>query len=91
MNKLSNIFIAGHNGLVGSAVYRNFLAKGYKNLYVISKKKLDLKNSQQVYNYLKKKKIEYLVICAALAGGILANTKYQVEFFNENIITVRFK
>jgi len=56
MNKLSNIFIAGHNGLVGSAVYRNFLAKGYKNLHVISKKKLDLKNSQQVYNYLKKKK-----------------------------------
>ena len=86
MNKLSNIFIAGHNGLVGSAVYRNFLAKGYKNLYVISKKKLDLKNSQQVYNYLKKKKIEYLVICAALAGGILANTRYQVEFFNENIM-----
>jgi GDP-L-fucose synthase len=86
MNKLSNIFIAGHNGLVGSAVYRNFLAKGYKNLYVISKKKLDLKNSQQVYNYLKKKKIEYLIICAALAGGILANTRYQVEFFNENIM-----
>jgi GDP-L-fucose synthase len=86
MNKLSNIFIAGHNGLVGSAVYRNFLAKGYKNLNVISKKKLDLKNSQQVYNYLKKKKIEYLIICAALAGGILANTRYQVEFFNENIM-----
>jgi GDP-L-fucose synthase len=86
MNKLSNIFIAGHNGLVGSAVYRNFLAKGYKNLHVISKKKLDLKNSQQVYNFLKKKKIEYLVICAALAGGILANSRYQVEFFNENIM-----
>jgi GDP-L-fucose synthase len=86
MNKLSNIFIAGHNGLVGSAVYRNFLEKGYKNLHVISKKKLDLKNYQKVYNYLKKKKIEYLVICAALAGGILANTRYQVEFFNENIM-----
>ena len=86
MNKLSNIFIAGHNGLVGSAVYRNFLEKGYKNLHVISKKKLDLKNYQKVYNYLKRKKIEYLVICAALAGGILANTRYQVEFFNENIM-----
>jgi GDP-L-fucose synthase len=86
MNKFSKIFIAGHNGLVGSAVYRNFLKKGYKNLYVISKKKLDLKNSLGVYNYLKKKKIEYLVICAALAGGILANSKNQVEFFNENIL-----
>ena len=86
MNKLSNIFIAGHHGLVGSAVYRNFLEKGYKNLHVISKKKLDLKNYHKVYNYLKRKKIEYLVICAALAGGILANTRYQVEFFNENIM-----
>ena len=86
MNKNSRIFIAGHNGLVGSAVYRNFLKKGYKNLYVISKKKLDLKDSKKVYSYLKKKKIEYLIICAALAGGILANSKYPVEFFNENIM-----
>ena len=85
MKKSSKIFIAGHNGLVGSAVYRNFLEKGYKNLYVASKKKLDLKDSKKVYFYLKNKKIEYLVICAALAGGILANSKYPVEFFNENI------
>jgi GDP-L-fucose synthase len=86
MNKNSHIFIAGHNGLVGSAVYRNLLKKGYKNIYVISKNKLDLKNSEKVFNYLKKKKIEYLVICAALAGGILANIRYPVEFFNENIM-----
>jgi len=85
MKKSSKIFIAGHNGLVGSAVYRNFLEKGYRNLYVVSKKKLDLKDSKKVYFYLKKKKIEYLIICAALAGGILANSKYPVEFFNENI------
>jgi GDP-L-fucose synthase len=85
MKKSSKIFIAGHNGLVGSAVYRNFLEKGYKNLYVVSKKKLDLKDSKKVYFYLKNKKIEYLIICAALAGGILANSKYPVEFFNENI------
>lgn len=86
MNKNSRVFIAGHNGLVGSAVYRNFLKKGYKNLYVISKKKLNLKNSQEVYNYFKKKKIEYLVICAALVGGILANSRHQVEFLNENLM-----
>jgi GDP-L-fucose synthase len=85
MKKSSKIFIAGHNGLVGSAVYRNFLKKGYSNLYVVSKKKLDLKDSKKVYIYLKNRKIEYLVICAALAGGILANSKYPVEFFNENI------
>jgi GDP-L-fucose synthase len=86
MNKNSRIFIAGHNGLVGSAVYRNLLTKGHKNLYVISKKDLDLKDSEKVNIYFKEKKIEYLVICAALAGGILANSRYPVKFFNENIM-----
>jgi len=85
MNKNSKIFIAGHNGLVGSAVYRNLLEKGYKNLFTISRKKLDLRDSKKVDIYFKKKKIEYLIICAALAGGILANSRYPVEFFNENI------
>lgn len=85
MNKNSRIFIAGHNGLVGSAVYRNLLDKGYKNLFVVSRKKLDLKDTKKVNIYFKKKKIEYLIICAALAGGILANSRYPVEFFNENI------
>ena len=86
MNKNSRIFIAGHKGLVGSAVYRNFAKKGYKNLYVISKNKLDLKDSEKVNAYFKKNRIEYLIICAARAGGILANSKYPVEFFNENIL-----
>jgi GDP-L-fucose synthase len=86
MNKNSKIFIAGHNGLVGSAVFRNLKKHGYKNLIVISKKKLDLKNSKKVDLFLKKKKIEYMVICAALAGGIVANSKYPVNFFNENIL-----
>ena len=85
MNKNSKIFIAGHKGLVGSAVYRNLLKKGYKNLYVISKNKLDLKDAEKVNKYFEKNKIEYQIICAALAGGILANIKYPVEFFNENI------
>ena len=86
MNKNSKIFIAGHNGLVGSAVFRNLKKHGYKNLIVISKKKLDLKNSKKVDLFFKKKKIEYMIICAALAGGIVANSKYPVDFFNENIL-----
>jgi GDP-L-fucose synthase len=86
MNKNSKIFIAGHRGLVGSAVYKNLIKKGYKNLYVISKNKLDLKDSRKVNSYFKKNKIEYLIICAALAGGILENIKHPVEFFNENIL-----
>ena len=85
MNKNSHIFIAGHKGLVGSAVYRNLTKKGYKNLHVISKTKIDLKDSKKINAYFKAKKIEYMIICAALAGGILANSKYPVEFFNENI------
>ena len=56
MNKNSKIFIAGHNGLVGSAVYRNLLEKGYKNIFIVSKNKLDLKESKKVETYLKKKK-----------------------------------
>jgi GDP-L-fucose synthase len=86
MNKNSRIFIAGHKGLVGSAVYRNLKSKGYKNLIVITKQKLNLKNQFKVEQFFKKKKIEYMIICAALAGGIIANSKYPVEFFNENIL-----
>ncbi len=86
MNKDSRIFIAGHNGLVGSAVYRNLKSKGYKKLIIISKKRLDLKNQKKVELFFKKKRVEYLVICAALAGGVVANNTYPVEFFNENIL-----
>lgn len=86
MNRNSRIFIAGHNGLVGSAVYRNLKFEGYKNLLIISRQELDLKETQKVELYFKKNKIEYLVICAALAGGILANQNNPVQFFNENIL-----
>ena len=86
MNKNSVVFIAGHNGLVGSAVNRFFKSKGFTNLVTISKKKLDLKDSKKVENFFKKKKIEYLIIAAAKAGGIIANSTYPVDFFNENIL-----
>ena len=86
MNKNSRIFISGHNGLVGSAVYRNLNRNGYKNLIVISKNKLDLKNSVKVNLFFKKNRIEYMIMCAAKAGGIVANKKYPVDFFNENIL-----
>ena len=86
MNKNSRIFIAGHQGMVGSAVYNNLLKKGYKKLIFIKKKDLDLRDTQKVNNFFKHKKIEYMIICAARAGGILANRDYPVEFFNENIL-----
>jgi GDP-L-fucose synthase len=86
MNKNSVIFIAGHNGLVGSAVFRNLKKYGYKNIVTVSKKKLDLKNSHRVDLFFRKHNIEYMIMCAALAGGIVANKKYPVDFFNENIL-----
>ena len=86
MNKNSRIFISGHNGLVGSAVYRNLKRNGYKNLIVVSKNNLDLKNSIKVNLFFKKNRIEYMIMCAAKAGGIVANKNYPVDFFNENIL-----
>jgi GDP-L-fucose synthase len=86
MNKKSNIFIAGHSGLVGSAVYKNLLSKGYKNLIIINKKKLNLINFKKVDIFFKKNKIKYMIICAAKVGGIVANSQQPVEFFNENIL-----
>ena len=84
MNKNSKIFVAGHNGLVGSAVYRNLKLNGYKNLLVISRKELDLKDFKKVTTYFEKNKVEYLVICAALAGGILANQNNVLQDHSAN-------
>jgi GDP-L-fucose synthase len=86
VNKNSKIFIAGHNGLVGSAVQRLFKSKGYKNLITISRKNLDLKDKKKVANFFKKKKIEYIIIAAAKVGGIMSNNTFPVDFFNENIL-----
>ena len=86
MNKKSRIFIAGHAGLVGSAVYRNLLGNGYQNLITVGKSKLDLRDFKKVDYFFSKNNIKYMIICAAKAGGILANNNYPVQFFNENIL-----
>ena len=85
MHKKSSIFLAGHNGLVGSAVLRNLRSKGYKNIIIVDKKKLDLRNYEKTIKYFKKIKIDYMIMAAARAGGILANSTYQKKFFFENI------
>ena len=85
MNKSDKIFIAGHNGLVGSAVYELLKIKGFKNLITINRKKLDLRDHKKVVNFFKNKEIDYLIMAAARAGGILANSTYQKDFFLENI------
>ena len=85
MKKSDKIFIAGHNGLVGSSVYNLFKKKGYKNIIVVNRKNLDLKDSKKVNNYFKNKKIDYMIMAAAKAGGIIANSSNQKNFFLENI------
>jgi len=85
MKKSDKIFIAGHKGLVGSAIYEKLINEGYKNLLVIDRNKLDLRDFKIVKEFFKNKKIDYMVMCAAKAGGIMANSSQQKDFFLENI------
>ena len=85
MKKSDNIFIAGHKGLVGSAIFKLLKYKGYENLITIDRKKIDLKDFDKLNNFFKNKKIDYMVMAAAKAGGIIANSSNQKDFFLENI------
>lgn len=85
MNKTSKIFIAGHKGLVGSAVLKNLQDKGYDNLIFKDRQELDLLNQQAVKNFFEKEKIEYVFLAAAKVGGILANNTYRADFIYENL------
>ena len=86
LKKKSNIFVTGHKGLVGSSFYTFLKAKGYRNLIVASRNKLDLLDNKSVENFIKKKKVEIIVNCAAKVGGILANKSNPVDFFYENMM-----
>ncbi len=85
MKKSDQIFIAGHKGLVGSSIYKFLKEKGYKNLITVEKQKLDLRNFDNVMKFFKNKKIDFMIMAAARAGGIVANNSNQKEFFLENI------
>ncbi len=87
-NPLKNkkIFIAGHNGMVGSALVRHFRKKGIKNLILVTRKKLDLLNQNKVNNFIINANPDIIINCAGRVGGILANSTYPVEFLNENIM-----
>jgi GDP-L-fucose synthase len=85
INKRSNIFVTGHNGLVGSSVLRRLKTFGYKNLLTIEKKKLDLRDQKKVYLFFKKNKIDAVINAAALVGGIYANDKFKANFIYDNL------
>ena len=77
MVKKDRIFVAGHNGLVGSAVLRRLKKLKYKNIVVADKKKLNLLDQKKVFNFIKKNKVKSIIICAARVSGINANNLYK--------------
>ena len=85
IKKSSKIYIAGHNGLVGSELLSLLIKSGYKKILFKSRKELDLTNQKTVDNFFKKNKPEFLIICAAKVGGILENKNYPMEFLLENL------
>ena len=85
IDKNSKIFVAGHNGLVGSAIVRKLRENGYKNILTITRSKLDLTNQSKVLNFLKRKKPKFIFIAAAKVGGIHSNNTYKAEFIYNNL------
>lgn len=85
MNKNSKIYIAGHRGLVGSAIVRNLQAKGYTNLISRTHTQLDLCDQEAVAEFFEAEKPEYVVLAAAKVGGIIANNTYRADFIYENL------
>ena len=75
MKLKKKIFIAGHKGMVGSAIYKKLKLNGYKNLLVRSRKELDLLNQSKTFKFLKKNKPHFVILAAAKVGGIKDNAK----------------
>ncbi len=86
MKKDSKIYVAGHNGLVGSAIVRALSARGHRNIITKSRSELDLTNQHAVNEFFSIEKPSYVFIAAAKVGGILANSTYPAEFIYENIV-----
>ena len=86
VNKNSKIYIAGHNGMVGSAILRNLESKGYKNFVFTPYPEYDLTNQKTVEDFFSKEKPEYVIDAAAKVGGILANNTYRAQFIYENLM-----
>ena len=85
INFKSKIYVAGHKGLVGSAIVRKLKEKGYINIVYNDKKKLDLTNQKKVFQYLKKQKPDFIFIAAAKVGGIFSNKNFKADFITQNL------
>lgn len=86
MNKDSKIYVAGHRGMVGSAILRKLQKEGYSNIITKTSKELDLRIQKDVDDFFKLEKPEYVFLAAAKVGGILANNTYRAEFIYDNLM-----
>jgi len=86
MNLDSKIYIAGHRGMVGSAIFRALKAKGFQNIVFRTSGELDLRNQQAVADFFSSEKPEYVFLAAASVGGILANSTYRADFIYDNLM-----
>src|SRR5208337_3247750 len=86
MNRNSRIYVAGHRGLVGSAIMRKLLEEGCQNLVVRTSKEVDLTDQGAVNRFFKDEKPEYIFLAAARVGGILANDTHPAEFIRDNLL-----
>jgi GDP-L-fucose synthase len=85
MNKDSKIYVAGHKGLVGSAILKNLNSKGFSNIVVRTHDELDLINQKDVADFFENEKPEYVFLAAAKVGGIIANNTYRADFIYDNL------
>ena len=86
MNKNAKIYVAGHNGMVGSAIVRKLKKEGYENIITRSSKELDLRSQVDVSKFFQNEKPDYVFLAAAKVGGILANNTYRADFLYENLM-----
>jgi GDP-L-fucose synthase len=85
VEKQSRIYVAGHRGMVGSAICRKLKTEGFTNLVLRTSSELDLRNQEAVSNFFAKEKPDYVFLAAAKVGGIMANNTYRAEFLYENV------
>jgi len=86
MDKNSRIFVAGHGGMVGSAMVRRLQSEGYNNLLLRKSSELDLRNQSLVDDFFKSERPQYVILAAARVGGILANDRYRADFLYDNLM-----
>src|SRR3990167_8544879 len=86
MNKSDKIYVAGHNGLIGSAIVRRLVKDGYTNILTRNHAELDLTDQYKVKSFFEREKPDYVFFSAAKDGGVFANNTYRAEFIYENIM-----